>query len=163
MGQCRVRPGVQLSEEADSHGVVGSVSYLTDNGYKGLCDILSRFPDIDIILIAGGSPCVSFAPANPNRKGINDPESNKLWVTPGLAAKAQSLRPLAKVMYFAENAQVSEELGSRQVNQVMASTPVIACASAKGPALRVGSFWSNMVLGQVHSVETDVKDFLDVG
>ena len=73
-----------LSDETDSALVAGSVFWLVEDECRGTRRLLDRYPNLRRVLVVGGSPCVGFSKANTTSRGIDDPESRKLWIFPVL-------------------------------------------------------------------------------
>ena len=100
-------PGFVLSGRRDEHGMVGSVLALVENAFALLQNILSRYPNLIHVLVAGGSPCQGFSLANPNAKGVKDPRSALIWVFHAIAWRLPGLLPRgATLALFLENVRM---------------------------------------------------------
>ncbi len=76
-----------LSPFEDSDSMAGSVFWLTDGGLES---ILSSLPDLLAVAFFAGSPCVGFSEAKKFSRGIDDPESAKMWSVPVLVARSKA-------------------------------------------------------------------------
>ena len=96
-----------LSDAEDSAGLVGSVLALVENAFALLQNIISRYPNLIHVLVAGGSPCQGFSFANPKAKGVKDPRSALIWVFHAIAWRLPGLLPPgATLALFLENVRM---------------------------------------------------------
>ena len=108
-----------------------------------------------------GSPCVGFSGANPNGRGIDDPESNKLWFIPVLAAQARKAKRDLFIIFRAENV----EMGSRAppLRKVFGVDACHLCASKWLPARRPRIYVTNLRISEAPTVEVDPASCLAPG
>ena len=94
-----------LSDETDSALVAGSVFWLVEVECRGTRVLLRRYPNLRRVLVVGDSPCVGFSRANTTSRGIDDPESRKLWIFPVLLNYL--FRHTPRVFFILENVQMA--------------------------------------------------------
>lgn len=159
----RVRQGVALSQAPDASdgSPTGSVFALTDDDCSLLKELLDVAVNLKHLLIAGGSPCVGFSGAKPGGRGIDDPESRKLWALPVLVAVAKAHRPQLGVYFILENV----EMGPRAppLEEVFGVPVVHMCTSLVLPANRPRIYITNLIAPKLEAVEVDPVAPLAIG
>ena len=107
LSEHRCSSNVILSDHTDSAGQVGSVQWLVEGDPPGVVVLLRQHPSAEVVLEAGGSPCVGFSRARVNGLGMGDPQSRQLWLVPVIATLGRrELRlrnPSASWIYILEN------------------------------------------------------------
>ena len=159
----RVKLGAYLSSTKDAAGAAGSVFALTEADFFSLRSLLGSCPQLRLLFIGGGSPCVGFSQANPGGRGIDDPHSNMVWTIPVLATVAKSLLPSdVSVVFLLENVDMRE---SRKppLDTVLGVTGRKACASLLLACRRPREYWTNLVTSTPSAVEVDFNSLLDEG
>ena len=139
----RCRQGAYLSPWKDASGCLGSVFWLYEGGL-GL--ILQQFPSIKDALVAGGSPCVGFSRARHSAGlGINDPQSNKMWILPVLTAMLCDILQ-GLVLFILENVVPDSHLTgtTANINSTMGVPALAIDADTLCAASRPRLFWQNL-------------------
>ena len=141
------RPGLhlELSDAKDSAGVVGSCFALVEGSPPLFESYLTD--DVVTIIVTGGAPCVGFSRANPGSRGIEDAESQKLWLIPVLLARirdhlaAQGRK--VPVLFAVENVEMAE--GERDAISRALGVPVdLLDAGRLAAADRPRLVWTNL-------------------
>ena len=136
-----------LSSVADSEGAVGSALALTDNVDRFMA-WLSKFSNLALILLAGGSPCVGFSRAKTNARGTLDPESQKIVVFPLILGMLSSRLPQIPVVFLAENVTMDATAWTleckRLISECFGVQPFPGRATLIAPSDRDRLFWTNL-------------------
>ena len=160
------RAGVWLSQMADSEGVIGSAFAICER-VDSLISFLKRFKSLKSILVAGGSPCVGFSIAKENRRGIQDPESNKLVVFPFLLSRLKAAFRDVNVVFMLENVSMdfspADKAQRAAISQCLGVEPDCLKASLVLPAERERCFWTNLRVEPLTAVAVDAAAVLEPG
>ena len=150
----RVRPGVILSDYQDSSNTIGSAIAPLEDNDAFFTSLLRQLPDLRLIFVCSGSPCVGFSRAKTNRQGVKDPESEKIWVLPVAVARLDLLckslfTEVVSIAFICENADMSEtpdDLRNRQaIRDTLKVDPILIQASKRCACDRnlIGRIWSS--------------------
>ena len=134
-----------LSDETDSALVAGSVFWLVEDECRGTRRLLDRYPNLRRVLVVGGSPCVGFSKANTTSRGIDDPESRKLWIFPVLLNYL--FLHVHSVFFILENVQMAPT-HEDAISSTLGCPPVRLDAASFGPCSRPRLFWTNLPVAQ---------------
>ena len=168
----RVRPGVILSDYRDSSNTIGSAIAPLEDDDAFFKSLLSQLPELRLILVSSGSPCVGFTRAKTNRQGIKDPESEKLWVLPAAVARLDLLckslfSEVVNIAFICENADMTEtpdDLRNRQaISDTLKVEPLVIQASKRCACDRIRSFWTNLIVDDFSPERVDVIQSLEPG
>ena len=130
-----------LSSEMDSALAAGSVLWLVEDECRGTRLLLRRFPNLRRVLVAGGSPCVGFSRANTVPRGIDDPESRKLWIFPVLLHHFFLHTP--DVFFVLENVQMAPAQEDT-ISATLGCSPFHLDAASFCPCSRPRLLWTNL-------------------
>mgnify|MGYP000131729184 FL=1 len=170
----RVRQGIILSSFRDLKGVEGSALAPSEDSDVIFRSILSQLPALQVILVAGGSPCVGFSKAlgQPLRPGIRHSQSEKLWSLPVALARLRLLAdalfsaPIS-IVFLAENVDMSEspsDIANRDaISKTLGVEPVVLEAGRVCMTRRLRSYWTNLRVPELLPVNLDVSSVLDSG
>ena len=165
--------GTVLSSSPDPQGVVGSVFALLQDSGKSLRHIISSCSSLEVVLIAGGSPCVGFSRANQTRAGALDRESCKIWIFPVLCNLVKDFvaeifptsTPL--VVFLLENVDMSDtpsDLANRDaISATMGVQPFLSKASLLCACERARLLWCNIRINDISAVSCDAGSLLADG
>ncbi len=134
-----------LSPFADCEQAIGSVFWLTEGGLE---TVLSSLPDLVVVSFFAGSPCVGFSEAKKFSKGIDDPESAKMWSVPVVIARTKAhfaaLRPARNVpaLVVLENVFMRADRKAA-VTRCMRIEPIEIDARLLSACARPRLFWQN--------------------
>ena len=149
-----------LSDEADSALVAGSVFWLVEDECRGTRRLLDRYPNLRRVLVVGGSPCVGFSKANTTSRGIDDPESRKLWIFPVLLNYL--FLHVQSVFFILENVQMAPT-HEDAISSTLGCPPVRLDAASFGPCSRPRLFWTNLPVAQPPPLTVQPSSILDPG
>ena len=128
---------------SDEQGISSSVFSWSSSNWA-LCKSLSICGShlLSITVIAG-SPCVGFSRAKRHGKGIDDPESEKMWIVPSLHTHLQQLFPNLSVGFILENVVMKEQASKDSVSSALKTDPILTKAEDFCPCARSRLIWTN--------------------
>ena len=153
-------PHCHLSDETDSALEAGSVFWLVEDECRGTRALLRRYPNLRRVLVVGGSPCVGFSRANTTSRGIDDPESCKLWIFPVLLNYLFLHTP--SIFFILENVQMAPAQEDA-ISSTLGCQPVRLDAASFGPCSRPRLFWTNLPLPHLPTLTAQPSSILDPG
>jgi hypothetical protein len=153
-------PHCHLSDETDSALEAGSVFWLVEDECRGTRALLRRYPNLRRVLVVGGSPCVGFSRANTTSRGIDDPESCKLWIFPVLLNYLFLHTP--RVFFILENVQMAPAQEDA-ISSTLGCQPARLGAASFGPCSRPRLFWTNLPLPHLPTLTAQPSSILDPG
>jgi len=156
--------GVELSEAADTAGSVGSCFALLE-GSPPLFETYVT-PDVIAILVTGGAPCVGFSRANPSGRGIDDAESQKLWLLPVLLARLRAhldtIGKVVPILFLVENVEMSEPERDA-ISHTFGVAADLLDAGRLAAADRPRLVWSNVPASPTLDQDIDAQGVLEPG
>jgi len=148
LSEHRCRSNVILSTHTDSAGLKGSVQWLVEGDPAGIVLLLREHPSIELVLEAGGSPCVGFSRARLNGLGMKDAQSRQLWLVPVIAAlgrqELQSRNPSFIWIYILENVIPEEPRWADNVSACLGVPPLAVDSGDFSACSRPRLFWTNL-------------------
>jgi hypothetical protein len=128
----------------DEEGTASSVFALDACDCKAVSVIAAHADHLLSVTIIAGSPCVGFSRAKKGGKGIDDPESSKMWIVPALHTHLQKAIPAIPVGFILENVVMRDQSFSGFVTWTMKVDPTLTKAELVSPCARSRLIWSNI-------------------
>ena len=143
----------------DDHGLASSVFSVVQDDWA-FVKILSS-AGLSSIFVIAGSPCVGFSRAKKNGKGIDDPESEKMWIVPSLISHLQSNLPGTPIGFILENVVMKDPASKASVSSTLQVEPTLTEADRFCPCNRSRLIWSNARSDMSRAVEISSISAID--
>ena len=161
---------VSLSDARAPNGQVSCATAFSDGPFHQVTGLLQRFPNVDSILVVGGSPCQGFSRANQAPLGLEDPRSCLVYVFAVIVARLRAGlaalgRSSAVVNFLVENVQMPSAY-SDPISELLGVQPLNICASTISPTRRDRLYWTSLPGTQqapLEQVDLTPDDVLDPG
>ena len=108
-----------------------------------------------------GSPCVGFSMANPRGRGIDDPESEKMWVLLVWVSRLRVAVPCIHHLMILENVVPRQAQSKRDISSALHMEPILTEARLVSPCRRARYIWSNLDLSDLSFWRISWQDCVD--